>query len=353
MESVLIVGGGLSGLVTANLLLKLGISSQILEANNQLGGRIQTITGSQKTPMEMGATWFWPDQPNVIELLTELQLGSFAQRLDGVSLYETLESERPQSYSIPDSTEPYFRVAGGTYEIIHSLRAGLPDDAILLNSTVTKVIDEGNSIRIIDHQDCSYLAKVAIFACPPGAIADAVQFVPMLPDDLTEVMRSTQTWMNGSVKFAVEYQRPFWREYKFSGHALSQKGLAVEIYDHCNAEESSFALMGFLKSEARSLSVEAREMEVLAQLTQYFGPDAKSYLGYHDRIWRDSSLHASPERILTPHQNNGSPLYQEGYFGNKLLFIGAETNFEHCGYMEGAILSAKRAVDFVKTAIGN
>lgn len=57
MTDVLIIGAGLSGLVTAFNLKKKDISFKILEAQTRVGGRIETIYGTYNTPMEMGVTF--------------------------------------------------------------------------------------------------------------------------------------------------------------------------------------------------------------------------------------------------------------------------------------------------------
>ena len=49
MEEVIIIGGGLSGLTIAYELKKKNISFKILEAQNRLGGRIETYLGNLKT----------------------------------------------------------------------------------------------------------------------------------------------------------------------------------------------------------------------------------------------------------------------------------------------------------------
>ena len=74
---ILIIGAGLSGLLTGYRLKKEGIPFKILEARNRVGGRINTVYGTNKTPVEMGATWFTKQHKNLIALLEELDIDFF------------------------------------------------------------------------------------------------------------------------------------------------------------------------------------------------------------------------------------------------------------------------------------
>ena len=100
MEDVIIIGAGLSGLSTAYRLKKAGISFKIIEAQDRMGGRIETIYGHDDTPMEMGATWFGKEHVNLIRLLSELNIGYFEQHTEGIALFETMSFEPPQQYCI-------------------------------------------------------------------------------------------------------------------------------------------------------------------------------------------------------------------------------------------------------------
>jgi len=57
-KKVIILGAGLSGLLTATLLKKQGFSVRVLEARTRVGGRIHTAQLALDTAVEMGATWF-------------------------------------------------------------------------------------------------------------------------------------------------------------------------------------------------------------------------------------------------------------------------------------------------------
>jgi monoamine oxidase len=81
---------------------------------------------------------------------------------------------------------------------------------------------------------------------------------------------------------------------------------------------------------------------VLRQLGELFGPEAQSPTAYFDKVWNDDFLVAGNPVIHRPHQNNGHPLLQESYLNGTLYFGGTETALESAGYMEGAVVAAKR-----------
>lgn len=223
MEDVIIIGAGLSGLSTAYQLKKAGVRCKVLEAQDRFGGRIQTIQGNDNTPMEMGATWFGKEHVQLAQFLNELQVGYFEQFTEGIALFETMSFEPPQQYFVPANSHSAYRIKGGTYSIIDALYQQIGAENVALNTEVISVIEDENQIKITDSNHHNYYCKHVIIALPPKVAINAIEFTPALPQGLHQVMQKTQTWMSGSVKFSVEYKKPFWRDNGFSGASLANQ----------------------------------------------------------------------------------------------------------------------------------
>ena len=340
MEDVIIIGAGLSGLSTAYQLKKAGINCKILEAQSRLGGRIETIYGKQDTPMEMGATWFGEEHLNLIQLLSELNIGYFEQLTEGISLFETMSFEPPQQYFVPANSHSAYRIKGGTFSIIDVLYQRIGKENIILNTEVNGIIEEDNKIKIVDSLGNFYFSKQVIIALPPKVANDMIKFTPNLPEGINQIMKKTQTWMSGSVKFSVEYKKAFWKDNGFSGSIFSQSGLATEIYDHSNYENTKFSLKGFLNGSAYHYTHAERKEKVIAQLKHYFGDEVEKFESYNDKIWDNKYIQPKEDIFLPPHFNNGHAVYEDSYMNGNLFFTGTETSNTFSGYMEGAIIAS-------------
>ncbi len=339
-KKIIIIGGGLSGLTLAYLLSKHKIETTILEASSRLGGRIQTKKGELETPLELGATWFSDVHRHFLALLEELGLQKYKQYSKGKTLFQTKRFEPPQLFDIPDSENPSYRLVGGTQRLIDTLANQLDKKSFKLNTEVTAIKDLGKELEISISDQQIFLADKVILCMPPQLANSKIQFSPTLPDSITNILPTVQTWMAGSIKFVLEYEKPFWRNNGYSGMLFSHFGIITEMYDHTNYEENKFGFTGFLNSGYASHSNDARKKIVLQQLTELLGQDAMNYSSYFDKVWTDEFILGGNQIIQRSHQNNGHPLLHKSYMHNNLFFSGTETANQYSGYMEGAIISA-------------
>ncbi|KAB7727385.1 FAD-dependent oxidoreductase [Rudanella paleaurantiibacter] len=341
-KSVIIVGGGLSGLCLAYLLKKQNVPVTIFEASDRLGGRIHTVEGPQSTPLELGATWFSDRHPTLLKLIDELGLTPFPQFSEGVTLFQTKSFEPPQRFFVPASESPSFRLTGGTSALIQAMVKQLDPQSIHLNNAVTTIQEDGPGVVVETADGRTYAADAVALCLPPQLTGARVEITPPLPPDTMALLPTVQTWMAGSIKFVLEYNRPFWRTEGYSGMLYSHAGIVVEMYDHTSADGQRFGFTGFLNSGAAAYSPELRQELVLRQLGDLFGSEALQPSAYFDKVWNDEWIVSGSPRFNRPHQNNGHPLLQQSYLNGKLFLGGTETATESPGYMEGAISSARR-----------
>ena len=342
IPKVIIIGAGLSGLTCGYLLQKKDVHVTLLEANTRIGGRIETRNGTTNATIEMGATWFSKLHPHLFQLLDELELGYFKQHTQGISLFETMSFVPPQKFEISEFEEPSFRIKGGTQKLIEKLAEKIGWHNIKTKTKVIAINEVGNQMEVLDQNETVYIADCVITTLPPNLMVNTLSFNPPLPEKLVSLAKKTHTWMGESIKFAVEYATPFWKENNYSGTLFSQASIITEMYDHSTFDNTGYALKGFLNGSTSILSLEERKTKVITQLEKLFGSDAENYITYNEKVWRDEPLTFSNyDHLVMAHENNGHQLYQNSFLNNKLYISGSETALQHPGYMEGAIVAAK------------
>lgn len=334
---ILIIGAGLSGLLSAYRLKKEGIPFKVLEARTRVGGRINTIYGKEETPVEMGATWFGNYHKHLIALLEELGIEYFEQYMKGTVFFQPLSTSLAQSIQIPNQP-PNYRISGGSSNLTNTLYQGLDSNDVLLNQTVNKIVFHKNSVQVIT--DEVFIGKQVVLAIPPKLWAKKILFEPLLPSNLLTIASQTHTWMEDSIKVALTYKQPFWQQDNLSGTLFSNTGPITELYDHCNHERSKYALCGFINIAYKNLSYEKRRFSINEQLKSVFGLKATAFLDYEECIWsKEENTSEATDISLYPHQNNGNPIFSNLFFDDKLLISSAEAASEFPGYMDGAVYS--------------
>ena len=335
---VIIIGAGLSGLLTGYRLQKEGIPFKILEARDRIGGRINTVTGVNLTPVELGATWFTEQHTHLIALLNELAIDYFKQHMDNSVFYQTTAASPAQIVQIPKQPSSY-RISGGTSELIRTLLQKITPENIVLNQSASTIkFDENNFfVSATDH----FKADQIVLAIPPKLWAKRILFTPLLPKNLLQIASQTHTWMEDAIKVALIYKHPFWQEEKIPATLFSNTGPITEFYDHCNHKRSKFALCGFIHPSFKNQTHTERKSSIINQVTTIFGTKAAEYIDYKECIWSDEEFtFEASNTTLYPHQNNGNPIFNNTFFDGKLFISNTESASEFPGYMEGAVQAA-------------
>ena len=345
---IVIIGGGLTGLTLNYLLRKENLKTVVIESRDRLGGRIYTYKKEGFPALEMGATWLQTPHTSLIALLKELNIGIFPQEMGETAIYEPEPNSQAQLVQLPPNYGSSYRIRGGTSNVIETLAKHLPSHHLYLNETI-KSINESNDELIVKSDKNTFQAKIVISTLPPNLLKTTINIEPNLPNELSELMGKTHTWMGESIKVGFSYKHPFWRQKNTSGTIFSSIGPITEFYDHANYENDLFALKGFVNGNYHSLSKEDRLKAILVQLRKYYGNVVDDYIEYKEVVWRtEKETFAAYEGFVSPHQNNGHSLYQPPYLNGKLYIGGSETSKGFPGYMDGAVQNAHYLFNEIK-----
>ncbi len=335
----IIIGAGLSGLTTAHYLLKNGEQDfQILEGRSQIGGRISTLNS-----IDLGATWLQSTHQHLQQLMIDVKLETFEQYNKDKSIL-VYSSMAPPHYFENNSNEPSaLRVVDGSIALINALSDSF-NDRITLNTKVISVSDKDKKL-VLRTTNMTYSCEKLIITIPPK-LAGSIIYEPNLPDNLIQAMAQTHTWMSNAIKIGLTFKTPFWRNNGFSGTIISQISPVVELYDHCDKNQTVFGLMGFVNEVLRDASFEDRKKQILAYLEKNLGPEVRDYIHYHEKDW-SIDAYTSNEHLKSVYMSPryGNPIFQQFYLQQKMLFSGTETSQIHGGYMEGAVYSGINAVN--------
>lgn len=372
-----IIGGGLAGIYTAYLLAQNKISFELIEAKSILGGRIygeETHVSAYK--MDLGPSWIFPHQQQIQTLVADLGLQLIEQYNAGDAIFQR-NSHEPAQQILGVAPPPMYRIFGGTTKLIDSLTSSINQQCRRLSTTVNALRFDAEhwhldllknsaaddcrrtDIGAQTSAACSASFEHIVIATPPRAIADLFKSSETTSDNtrgflsaLGSKFEQTPTWMAAQAKFAVTYDRPFWRERGLSGQAFSQVGPLGEIHD-ASFEDSEgnsvFALFGFVGipfAHRQHVSSEQMKNACLAQLSAIFGSKASRYTQTFYKDWGADNFTATNldqnQASVHPHIDLASE--QAQLQSLKLHLVTSEFSEREAGYMEGAILAAKRGV---------
>lgn len=353
--TVLIIGGGLSGLAVAWQLEKKGVDYQLIEARDRLGGRIHSHVVSsasqENAAFDLGPSWFWPGQPRIAALINEFGLTAFEQYAQGDLIYED-QAGNVQSSVGHSSMQGSYRLAGGLSTLIDAIRGQLPAERCALNMQAVSLENKNGSIvtTVKTQQDDNVTqniiiqSKKVILALPPRLAAE-LTYHPALKSEAITAMQNIPTWMAGHAKAVAIYEHSFWREAGLSGDAMSRHGPLVEMHDASPNRHGPYALFGFvgIPAQYRENNQEQLKVNILEQLVRLFGPQAGSPISLIIQDWAfELETATSRDHTATNHHPAyGLPDSLNTLWNDDLILSSTESALQFGGYIEGALEAAE------------
>ena len=357
---VVIVGAGLSGLHTAYQLNKLGISFQLLEARDRLGGRIlsQSMGDANQLAFDLGPSWFWPGQQYMHDLIQELDLLSFVfpQSSQGAAIYEDAQGVIRRGID-GLSMQGAYRIKGGMRKIITALAGKIPNDSIHQQAEVKQIDKHDDHLEVnyaMNGKFKSLQCQTVVLAIPPRVAIQLIEFTPTYSEQRLKVLNNISTWMAGHEKYVAVYDKPFWVQNGFSGDAFSHRGPLQEIHDASLDEEGPYALFGFsgMPPKFREQQRDEFQQAAIKQLVRLFGEQAADTQAVYFKNWASDEFTATDldQEILKFHPQNNIETITEELWNEKLVWAGTEAasphNFNN-GFLEGALEASHSAVSLL------
>jgi monoamine oxidase len=330
-KRLVIIGAGLSGLYSA-VLLQEQYDVTMIEARERTGGRIMTLDGH-----DLGPSWIWPHQKNILQLIETLGLELFPQYTKGSALYDTPEGLQR---FMPAPSVPSLRMEGGLQKLTEALEKQL-EKPVILESKVISLTYSNNRVRVQTAHE-SYEADLVISTLPPRLAKQNITYSPPLPTQIQTQFENIPTWMGYAAKCVVEYPHAFWREEGLSGFAFSHVGPLGEIHDASTGDKA--ALFGFLHSSAKE---EKTEEQIIRQLIRLYGKQGAYFSTIYFVDWK-KEIYSSSRLDARPLSQYPSYGYDASHFEGKLIFSGTESAFQEGGYLEGAVNAAAHVATLLK-----
>lgn len=321
---VAIVGAGVAGLTAAVAMTKAGIPDG--------------------TVIELGAQWWWPNEPLATALVCELGIESFLERLsDGVW--------RMDGYSLDT---PAHRFARGATELPRRLAELLPSDVIQLADPVQEIhLCTNGEVRVSAVRTTTTAANVVIAVPPPLAVSQ-IKFQPGLPPKLRVIAERTPVFLGNVVKVVALYEQPFWRSGGLPATAeIAGSGPFFEVHDHSGVHGRPPALFGLARAEHFGDQAATGGEKFTDQISRIFGPDVPRPSAVHICDW-------SRERYTSPPQpspeatplNHGAKEFQTTVM-DRIHWASTETAISNAGHIEGAVRAGLRIAELLSGVEGS
>lgn len=397
-QSIIIVGGGASGLMAARILSS-SYNVTIIEQRDELGGRIRTIRSGDNI-IEGGAEFMHGDLPLTIELLKEaglnyvkaegrmfrkqgselkeqtemvegwdeffkeikkesvdLTLDNFLQKHFADARYEEFRKEVRQyamGFNVADpknvsalslynewsQEETNYRIKEGYGALIDFLESECRKNGceIVPAETVIQVNHVKGNVDVVTASGHQYNADKLLVTLPVNILFDSIQFSG-LPDDYLNA--SKQVGFGSVIKIIIEFDKPLWKPgvaFIFSDELIptwwTQYPLTGNTFTGWAGGPMADKMAPHTDAQLNDIA--------LASLSHIFDmpvDELKTHItGSYIFNWKTGAYSYATTQSKIARQILNSPINDTIFFAGEGLYHG-----RYCGTVEAALSSAKQA----------
>jgi monoamine oxidase len=360
--NVIIVGAGAAGLAAAKKLEEEGISYQILEATDKLGGRIQKDENFADFPIDLGAEWIHEDksilnylinQPgNEPDVETILYQPMNVQEVVGNTISQ-ISNQDMVDYYANYITEYKFKNTTW-YDFIYENFTQNIEQNIIYNSKVTTIDYSGDQVVLTTDNGTEYQAEKVILTVSLGVLkSNVITFNPSLPAEKITAIQAVE-FLPG-FKLFMRFSNQFYPDVITCETSSGEKTYYDVAYDK-GAQDNVLGLLSTgISAEDYYLlnNSDSIVSSVIQELDGYFnGLASQNYLGsYIYENWNQqtftqgtwtSDFQSASEELIAPLDDK---VYFAGETYNSSGISPVDGFYIIRGSVQSAIISGYEAVD--------
>ena len=352
-KKIIVIGAGMSGLVAAYELVRVGHDVTILEARDRIGGRVLTIRSpfSNNHFAEGGAARIKPSHNLTLGYANHFNLnldpfyatsGDYVNMSNGNREIISNNTYLNTSYGSILRNE-YLKIRGGSDLLPHSFyNSSALNNKIYLGVPVTSIHQQNNNVTVQTSNGNQFIAD-KVLCTVPITVLNKIQFTPPLSPE-------KQTAMNGGYRYApstrvyMQFQNRFWENESLNGWGNSD--IPEEIWQPTwDLAGSTGIIMSYLRwtaaQEMDALSEEERINYILSRWENIFPGAASSLQSGMSQSWAEEEW--SKGAWASPTGSQDAALANHiGLAEDRIHFAGEHASDDH-GWMQGALFSGLRA----------
>lgn len=349
---VLIIGAGAAGLTAGYLLQRNNIDFEIIEAANEIGGRMKRSSDFSDFPIDLGAEWIH-DEPSIFaEMLSnpELDVNIDLITYNPHELRNWKNGKLKKQNWLSNYYSEYKFKSTTWYGFFERFMVPEITDRISLNSPVNRIEYAGDSVRV-ETSDREFVGDRVLVTIPIKILQEnQITFDPSMPEG--KMTAINQVKMGDGIKVFVEFQERFYPDVLVFGDVIQALlNESKTYYDAAFRKDSSRNILGlFAINDGASTftnlgSDQAIVDMILLELDEIFDGQASSnYVKHIVQNWsQEPYIGGSYSTDFNGNRNRIMSAIAEP-IDQKIYFAGEALSDENQGTVHGASQTAYEAV---------